>query len=102
MKHHINYYFLGLSAFLAGFGLMFLSMLSAIPSLQNFGNTNHYLFHQLISIIIGIILGCIIFRIPLNFLKKITPWLLVINILLLVAVFLPVLGTKLFGAKRWI
>ena len=102
MKRHINYYFLMLSGFLLVPGLLFLSTLSAIPSLQAFGNTNHYLFHQLFSVSIGLVLGFIFYKIPLSFLKKITPILLIINFLLLIAVFLPIVGTKLLGAKRWI
>ncbi len=102
MKQHINYYFLGLSIILSGFGLLFLSTLSAIASLQVFGNTNHYLFHQLIALVIGIVAGIIIFFLPLGFLKKLSPILLVINVLGLVVVFLPFLGTKFWGASRWI
>ena len=61
MKRHINYYFLMLSGFLLVTGLLFLSTLSAIPSLQAFGNTNHYLFHQLFSVSIGLVLGFIFY-----------------------------------------
>ncbi len=102
MKRHINYVFLGLSAFLLAAGLLFLSTLSAISSLQIFGNTNHYLFHQLIGVILGLILAVIASFIPLDFLKKISPILLLINLLALIVVFLPVIGTKFGGASRWI
>lgn len=102
MKKHVNYYFLGLSAFLIVFGLLFLSTLSAISSLQVFGNTNYYLFHQLIGVAIGVILGFIIFKVPLHILKKIAPILFFINLLALLVVFLPLIGTKFGGASRWI
>jgi cell division protein FtsW len=102
MHRHINYYFLGLSIFLTGFGLLFLSTLSAISSLQIFGNTNYYLFHQLIAVIIGLVFGTIAFKVPLSFLKKIAPILLLINLVALVIVFLPLIGTKLWGASRWL
>ncbi len=102
MKKHINYYFLALAIFIIVFGLLFLSTLSAIASLKNFGDTNHYLFHQLISIVIGLILGFIIFKTPLTFLKKLAPIFLLINLLVLIFVFLPIIGTKLGGASRWI
>ncbi len=102
MKKHANYYFLALACALVGFGLLFLSTLSAIASLQVFGNTNHYLFHQLIAVAVGLGLGIIFFKIPLSFLKKVSPVLLCINLLALVVVFFPVIGTKLGGASRWI
>ncbi len=102
MKRHINYYFLSLSIFLIVFGLLFLSTLSSISSLQIFGNTNHYLFHQLAGVAIGLILGFIVFKIPLTFFKKIAPIILLINFFALIVVFLPVIGTKFGGASRWI
>lgn len=102
MHRHINYYFLGLSALLLTSGLLFLSTLSAITSLQTFGNTNYYLFHQLIAVAIGLCLGIIVYKTPLRFLKKVAPFLILVNLVGLVAVFLPVLGTKLWGASRWV
>ena len=102
MKRTINYYFLTLSLFLIVFGLLFLSTLSAIASLQIFGNTNYYLFHQLVGVLVGIALGFIAFKIPLDFLKKITPVLFIVNVLSMIAVFFPVIGTTYWGASRWI
>jgi len=102
MEEHISHYFLILSAALIVLGLLFIATLSAPQSLQFFGNTNYYLFHQLFSVAVGLILSIIIFKIPLHFLKKVSPILLGINILLLAAVFLPFIGTKLWGASRWI
>ncbi len=102
MKRHINYYFLGLASFLIVFGLLFLSTLSAISSLQNFGTANHYLFHQLISICIGLVAGFIVFKTPLAFWEKAAPWLFIANAIALLLVFLPIFGTRLGGASRWI
>ncbi len=102
MGRHLNYHFLIVSLLLLVLGLFFLATLSASLSLQFFGNTNYYLFHQIISTFIGFILCIIIFKTPLHFLKKVAPVLLLINLLLLVAVFLPLIGIKLWGASRWI
>src|SRR3989344_3510384 len=102
MNRHINYYFLGLAVFLIAFGLLFLSTLSAISSLQVFGNTNYYLFHQLIGVIIGLAVGFIAYKIPLAFLRKISPIIFFINLFALTMVFFPVIGTKFWGASRWI
>ena len=70
--------------------------------MQYFGNTNYYLFHQLIALAIGLVAGFLVYKIPLHILKKISLPFLIINILLLLAVFLPFLGAKFWGAKRWI
>jgi cell division protein FtsW (lipid II flippase) len=79
VRKHINYSLLTLVFFLTVFGLSFLSTLSSIDSLQTFGNTNYYLFHQLTSVAIGLIFALIIFKIPLTFLKKISFILLLIK-----------------------
>lgn len=102
MKRRINYYFLILAVFLVFLGILFLAALSAPVSLQFFGNTNYYLFRQLIHIILGLILCFIAFKIPLRIFKKFSLVLFFINLLLLVAVFIPSLGIKLWGASRWI
>lgn len=102
MKKHINYFFLGLSVVLLTFGIFFLANLSAPASLQIFGNTNYYLFHQLYALLIGLVLGFLAFKIPLNLIKKIIPIVFVVNVILLIVVFLPAIGLEFWGAKRWI
>ncbi len=102
MKKHLNYSLLIVSAILLTSGLLFLAMLSAIASLNTFGNTNYYIFRQIIAAFIGLIAGLIAFKFPLSWLKKISLPLLIVNMILLVIVFLPILGTKYWGAHRWI
>lgn len=102
MKRAINYYFWGISVILLLLGLLFLATLSAPISLQTFGNTNYYLFHQLFAAFMGLIFGIVAFKIPLHFLKKFAPFIFIINLLLLLAVFLPLVGTNFWGASRWI
>lgn len=100
MKNLTVYYFLAVVIFLLGFGVFFLSTLSAVKSWQIFGNTNYYLLRHLIKISIGIGLGFAAFKIPLPFFKKIAAALMGFNLLLLLAVLL--FGASFGGAKRWI
>jgi cell division protein FtsW len=79
-----------------------LSTLSAPASLKVFGTTNFYLFHQLKSIIPALILAIFAFLIPLSTLKKIAPWLLLVNLFALLLVFVPFFGSGFWGANRWI
>lgn len=102
MRKNINYYFLGLSVVLMVFGILYLANLSAPSSLKIFGNTNYYLFHQLYAFGIGLVLGFAAFKVPLHFIRRTAPVLLIINLILLVAVFLPMVGVEFWGAKRWI
>jgi len=102
MKKHFDYFLFGLVAVLLSFGLLFLSCLSSYESLQKYGNTNYYLFHQLGLAVISITLGFIAYKIPLHLIKKWAPMLVILNLIGLFCVFLPGIGTKIFGANRWI
>lgn len=102
MKKHLNYYLLFLVIILVVFGILFLSTLSASASMRSFGNTNYYLMHQLYLLLAGIILAIVAYKFPLNYFKKLAPYLLFANLALLMIVFFPLIGTKFWGAKRWI
>lgn len=102
MKKHLNYYLLFLVIILVVFGILFLSTLSAPASMRNFGNTNYYLMHQLYLLLAGIILAIIAYMCPLKYFKKFAPYFFFFNILLLMIIFIPLIGAKFGGARRWI
>lgn len=103
MKKNPNYYLFFLVVFLNIFGILFLATLSAPASLDQFGSTNYYLFHQIVfGLLPGIILGFIVFKTPLHVIKKFAPWFFLLNILALVFIFMPFLGSRFWGAKRWL
>jgi cell division protein FtsW len=100
MKKHIDYYLLGAVGILLVFGFLFLATLSASASLKDFGNTNFYIFHQLKSFALALILAIIAFFIPINFVKKLSPWILLITLILLLSVMF--FGANYWGAQRWL
>lgn len=102
MHRHVNYYLLSFALALLIIGGLFLATLSAPASMQAFGTTNYYIFHQLIAIGIGLLLGIIAFYLPLRIIKKLALPLLLANAVLLLIVFLPFLGINFWGARRWI
>ncbi len=102
MKKHPNYHLFLAICGLILFGILFLSTLSANESLKIFGNTNYYLFHQLAAIGIGLAFGLIAYKTPVPVLKKLAPFFLLVNLVLIVLIFLPFFGVKFWGAKRWI
>lgn len=103
MKKHFNYYLFFLIVFLVAFSFLFLACLSSSASLQRFGTTNYYLIHQLLyGLLPGIVLGFLAYKISLSFLKKWAPILLILNLIVLSLVFLPGIGSKFWGASRWI
>jgi len=93
---------LGTTLALVIFGILMLANISASFSLEKFGTTYYYLNHQLRSILIGLTLGFLAFKINLDRLKKWIPLLLLINLVLMLMVFLPGIGVSAGGATRWL
>lgn len=78
---------------------------SATFTQRVFGETRpfHFLGHQLLfGFLPGLLLGFIGYKIKINTLKKFAPFLLLANVILLIMVFLPVVGSGLKGASRWV
>jgi cell division protein FtsW len=103
MAKRPDYTLLGTTIALLVIGILVLANVSAPISLERFGTTYYFLNHQLLfGLLPGIILGFLVFRMRLDLLKKISPSLLLLNLFLLMAVFLPGIGFKSGGAARWI
>jgi len=98
-----DYILAGVIIILLILGILILSSVSATFSQEKFGTTFYFLKHQvLFGLIPGIILAFLFFKIKLDFLKKWSPVLLLINLGLVGIVFLPKIGTGAWGASRWI
>lgn len=102
-KYRFDYYLFGLVAILLTIGIVVLTSVSTIFSQENFGNTTHYLFHQIIyGLIPGIVLGFIAFKVKLTTIKKWALLIVLLNLILMVLVFIPGLGITAGGASRWL
>ncbi|MDI6602853.1 MAG: putative lipid II flippase FtsW [Patescibacteria group bacterium] len=102
-KGNPDYILIAVTAILIILGIIILANVSAPFSLETFGTTYYFLNHQLLfGLFPGLILAFLTFRIPLDFLKKWVPLLLLINLILLAIVFLPGIGFEFRGAARWI
>ncbi len=103
MKKQFNYFLFFIVIFLLGFSLFFFACLSAPASLQRFGNTNYYLFHQILSgLLPALILGYRRLQNFLRFFKKMGTFIGYFNIFALFLVFVPKIGSRGGGASRWI
>ncbi len=85
------------------FGVLFLSTVSSHFSLEIAETTTYFLFHQIKNgLLPGLFLGVILFFLPLKLIRKITPALAILNLILVFLVFVPQLGLKHGGASRWL
>ncbi|MDP2864090.1 MAG: putative lipid II flippase FtsW [bacterium] len=101
--HPFDYILAGVIIILLILGILILSSVSATLSQERFGTTFYFLKHQIFfGLIPGIILFFLFFKIKLDFLKKWSPVLLLINLGLVGMVFLPKIGAGAGGAARWI
>jgi cell division protein FtsW len=102
MKQKFNYSLFFLIAFLSVFSLLFFYTLSTPASMQRFGDPSYYFSrHLFFGFLPAIFFGVLAFKVPLKFIKKISIWLVAINILALFLVFIPFLGITAGGATRW-
>ena len=98
-----DYFLAGLSFLLLMFGIIILASVSAAFSYKKFDDTAYLLKHQLIwGLLPGLIIGFILYRINLASIKKWAPLAFLLNLVFLIMVFLPFVGSQLEGASRWV
>jgi len=76
----------------------------AMPENPRFANYTHtyFLTRHLIWLVIAFVAALLAFQIPLATWEKAAPWLFVLSLILLALVLMPVIGKKVYGARRWI
>jgi len=84
-------------------GILALFSGSPIYSLYHTGSPWYYILrHILFGILPGIILALASYFLPINFFQKLSNFFYFLSIFLLVLTYIPGLGLKVFGARRWI
>ncbi|MDD2775774.1 MAG: putative lipid II flippase FtsW [Gallionella sp.] len=63
---------------------------------------NYFLIRHVIFIVVGIAVGCIVFRVPVSTWQKNAPHIFLFGLFLLVVVFLPYIGKEVNGSRRWL
>lgn len=99
----IDYSILAIAIALVFCGILILFSVSSYYSQETFGSVYYLLRRQLIfGLLPGLTLGFFVFKIPIKQIKKFAFPLLLINLLFLGLVFLPGIGLKSGGARRWV
>lgn len=97
-----DYWLLGAVILLALVGLMMVLSASVIISYERFGSNYVYFGRQVISFLVGVVVMLVTSLIDYRVWRKYAVVLLGFALVLLVAVYLPGIGTKIGGAARWI
>lgn len=84
------------------FGLLMVYNASVVSAYEDFGDKYYFLKHQSIWAVLGLVTSIIVLRVDYHFWQKLVPFFLIVTIILLLAVFIPGLGIKAYGAQRWL
>lgn len=87
---------------LLAFGLIMIASAGIAYSRTRFGDSYFFFKRQLLGVSIGLIVLYLTQRINYKFWKKISFPMFVASIALLILVFIPGIGSKIYGANRWI
>ncbi|PIZ01020.1 stage V sporulation protein E [bacterium (Candidatus Gribaldobacteria) CG_4_10_14_0_8_um_filter_33_9] len=99
----VDYFLLGILTLLIGWGIFMVFSVSFPFSLERYGNGWHYGLHQLLcGFIPGLFAAFILYKLDLNFLKKISFFLLVLNFICLFLVGFSAISPEIQGAQRWL
>ena len=83
-------------------GLIFIYSASSIYSLEQYGQSYYFLKKQIIALFISFIILIILEYIPKEKIKQYTPLFFIISIIITLFTFVPKIGIKLNGSRRWI
>lgn len=102
-KSKLDYGLLFIVLALLSYGLIVLYSASSVESFKGFGNTSHYVVHQILfGGVIGLLAMAIMFKIDYHVWQKYLPFLIFGTLFLLSLVKIPGIGFTSGGASRWI
>ena len=99
---HIDTVTLSLTLAILLFGLVMVTSASISIAGQYTGNPSYFLERQLIAAAIGVAGAVFVFCFRCDRLERLSPWLLLGAIVLLIAVLVPGLGERVNGGRRWL
>ncbi len=94
--------FLILTLVLTFLGILAVADASAPLALNYFSDSFYFVKQQLIWGVLGLVLLVIAANVHYNFWRKTASIIFILNLVLLIAVLIPGIGTKVLGARRWL
>ena len=87
---------------LLGLGLVMVASSSISIAERQLSEPLYYFWRQFSYSLVGLMAAALVFKIPLNYLQKSGPVLIVISMILLLMVLIPGLGKEVNGSMRWL
>ena len=101
-KWRIDFLLLFSVILLVAFGVLMVYSASFYSAQLTYGDSMFFMKKQLVGAIIGLASMIILYFIDYRFLKKLKCISLIVSLVLLLLVFVPSIGVKVYGARRWI
>lgn len=101
-KYRIDFLLVFCVLFLVGFGILMVYSASFYQAELTYGNKFFFMKKQIIGAVLGFALMVIMYFFDYEKLKKLKWISIVLSTVLLLLVFVPHVGVKVYGAKRWI
>jgi cell division protein FtsW len=98
-----NYTILAIVIFLVFFGLVMITSAGAVSSQERFGQSFYFVKNQILhGLLPGLLFGFLAYILPISFWRKNAKFIFFLGLIAMVLVFIPGIGMKLGGARRWI
>lgn len=97
-----DYAIIAIAIALSLIGLVFIYSASSYSASIQFSDAFHYVKTQAVALLLGIFAMIFLGMTDVENIKKISPILYIIGLVLLSLVFVPILGVESYGAKRWL
>ncbi|MCU7946944.1 MAG: putative lipid II flippase FtsW [Candidatus Thiodiazotropha sp. (ex Cardiolucina cf. quadrata)] len=98
----VDWWLLGAAVLLLCFGLVMVSSASMTVGDRLVGSPFFYVYRHLFAMLLGVVSGLLMFRVPMEQWQKAGPLLVFLGMLLLLMLLVPGIGKTVNGATRWI
>lgn len=97
-RHALLIVLVGLSLF----GLVIIASASMPYAAETHGNPFYIVMRQLVFLVVGLLLGCAVYQIPIAFWERVALPLILVSLFFLALVLVPGIGKEVNGSRRWI
>ncbi len=101
-RFRIDFVLLFCVILLVAFGILMVYSASYYSAELTYKNKYFFMQKQIVGAVIGLILMTVMYFVPYEKIRKVKYPLFILSLILLVLVFIPHIGVRVYGARRWI